>query len=88
MRRRKLERRAKILALVARVSRENRFLEEKYAATPSILPHARIPVDLIIELEAENRRPWDAEMREHTLKCYPGLLLNVKRGMNGLQYVG
>ena len=83
----KLERRAKVLRMIKRTCRENRFLEELYHATPTILPEARIPLDLVFELEAENNQAWSAEMREDTLRCYPGLRLNVKRGIGGLSYV-
>jgi hypothetical protein len=88
MKQRKLKRLALINAIIDKTCVENRELEERYKATPNVLPYARIPMDLIIELEAENNRPWDSEMREHTLKCYPGLLLNVRLGINGVHNAG
>jgi len=83
----KLSRRAKVLRLIKQTCAENRFLEEIYQASPTLLPEARIPLDLVFELEAENNQAWTAEMREDTLKCYPGLRLNVKRGIRGQEYV-
>jgi hypothetical protein len=87
MKRRKLARLARINAIVKRQCRINRIREERAKATHTMLPYAVIPEDLIIELEAENNEPWNPVMREHTLKCYPGLRLNVRRGINGQEYV-
>jgi hypothetical protein len=78
LKRMKLARRAYVIRLIKRTCRENRTLEKMYRGTPTMLPDARIPVDLIFELEAENNQSWNSEMREDTLKCYPGLRLNVK----------
>jgi hypothetical protein len=82
-----LEERADILVEIARTCRENRILEELYQGSNTMLPHARIPKRLIDRLEAENKEAWNPAMREDTLKCYPGLKLNVKRGRDGVQYV-
>jgi coenzyme F420-reducing hydrogenase beta subunit len=82
-----LEERADILVEIQRTCRENRILEELYHGTTAMLPHARIPKALIDKLEAENKEAWNPAMREDTLKCYPGLRLNVKRGRDGIHYV-
>lgn len=77
MRRRKLARIAKIKAIVARQGAANRLLERLYAGRPWMLPSAKIPVDLVHELEAENKEQWNAAMREDTLRHYPELRINV-----------
>jgi hypothetical protein len=79
MKRLKLSRRRKVLRLIRQTCKENRMLEKLYRGTPTMLPEARIPVDLIYELEAENKEAWNPAMREDTLRCYPGLRLNVER---------
>ena len=58
--------------------KENRIIEKVYQGSTTHLPEARIPVDLVYELEAENKESWNPAMREDTLKCYPGLRLNVR----------
>lgn len=82
MQRMALEERAKILADIMRTCGENRILEELARARggkTTMLPYARIPKSLIDKLEAENKEAWNPAMREDTLKCYPGLRLNVGR---------
>jgi hypothetical protein len=76
----KLWQRARVLGAIERTCQENRLLEELYKATPTLLPEARIPADLVFELEAQEKEAWNPAMRTDTLKCYPGLRLNVKRG--------
>lgn len=87
MRKMKLERRARCIAAIERTCAENRVLEQTMHATRSHVPDARIPLDLVYEIEAENGE-WNPEIREDTLRCYPGLRLNVKFGVHGQQYVG
>jgi hypothetical protein len=65
----------------------NRIKEELMQANPTHCPDASIPLSLIYALEAQEKDSWNPEMREDTLKCYPGLRLNVKRGIHGQQYV-
>jgi hypothetical protein len=79
MRQMKLEAQAEIVRLIKRTCRENRELEKIYRGTAAIMPDARIPIDLVYALEAQEKISWNAEMREDTLRCYPGLRLNVKR---------
>ena len=74
----KLKQRAKVLRLIRRTCKENRIIEKLYQGSNTILPAARIPVDLVYELEAENKEAWNPAMREDTLRCYPGLRINVK----------
>jgi hypothetical protein len=78
MKRMKLSRRRKLLRLIDRTCKENRIIEKVYQGSTTILPEARIPVDLVYELEAENKEAWNPAMREDTLRCYPGLRINVK----------
>jgi hypothetical protein len=87
MRRMKLEEREQLEAEIVYVCRMNRIKEELMQATPWGCPDACIPISLINALEAQEKDSWNPEMREDTLKCYPGLRLNVKRGMHGQQYV-
>jgi hypothetical protein len=81
MRRMKLDQRAKVVRMIKQTCRENRVLEKEFRKgriQKVFLPNARIPLDLVYELEAENKESWNAEMREDTLKCYPGLRLNLE----------
>jgi hypothetical protein len=88
LRKMKLERRERCLAAIERTCAENRILEQTMHATRSHIPYARIPHDLVHEIEAENGLDgWNPEIREDTLRCYPGLKLNVKYGVYGQQYV-
>jgi hypothetical protein len=65
----------------------NRIEEETMHGTTSHIPDARIPLRLVQALEAQEKELWNPAMREDTLRCYPGLRLNVKRGIHGQQYV-
>jgi hypothetical protein len=81
LRKMKLGARARVDAAVRRTYEENRILAEIERAdqpntrSKSLLPEARIPLDLIYELEAQENESWNAAMREDTLRCYPGLRL-------------
>jgi hypothetical protein len=89
LRKMKLERRALCLAAIDYQCRENRVLEQTMHATSTHIPYAKIPEILVAEIEAENGLDgWNPEIREDTLRCYPGLKLNIKFGMHGQQYVG
>jgi hypothetical protein len=79
MKKMKLENRQRVTAAIVRVCQENRILEDVLEPeTLSLLPEARIPVDLVFELEAQEKDSWNPEMREDTLRCYPGLRINPK----------
>jgi hypothetical protein len=78
MLRMKIETRRKVEAAILRTCQENRILEEQYKGTSTMLPESRIPVDLVFELEAQEKEQWNSEMREDTLRQYPGLRLHVK----------
>jgi hypothetical protein len=87
MKRLKLEGRQRVIAAIERTCHENRMLEELGHPNPSMCPEARIPMDLIYELEAQEKDSWNPEMREDTLRHYPGLRLNMQKrpvfGSNG-----
>ena len=86
MRRMKLEDRVSLEEEIQHVCRMNRVREELSQGTTSHIPDACIPLRLIQALEAQEKESWNPEMREDTLKCYPGLRLNVKRGIHGQTY--
>jgi hypothetical protein len=89
LRKMKLARRAICLAAIDHTCAENRILEKTMHATRSHCPYARIPERLVAEIEAENGiEGWNPEIREDTLRCYPGLKLNVKFGVHGQEYAG
>lgn len=77
MLRMKIEARRRVEAAILRTCQENRILEEQYKGTSTMLPEARIPIDLIFELEAQEKEQWNSEMREDTLRQYPGLRLKI-----------
>jgi hypothetical protein len=85
LRKMKLAAREKVHAAVRRTYEENQILVELERAEPpnsrprSLLPEARIPLDLIYELEAQEKESWNPAMREDTLRCYPGLRLSFWR---------
>jgi hypothetical protein len=79
MLRMKIENRRRVEAAILRTCRENRILEQQYKGTSTMLPDARIPLDLVFELEAQEHESWNPEMRADTLRCYPGLKLSMKR---------
>jgi hypothetical protein len=85
LRKMKLEARARVDASVRRTYEENRILVEIERSEPpnqrrgSLLPEARIPIDLVHELEAQEKESWSSAMREDTLRCYPGLRLSYWR---------
>jgi hypothetical protein len=85
LRKLKLDARARVDAAVRRTYEENRILIEIERAEPtnqrrgSLLPEARIPIDLVHELEAQEKESWSSAMREDTLRCYPGLRLSYWR---------
>jgi hypothetical protein len=78
LRKMKLEARARVDTAVRRTYAENRFLAQLRPAS-SVVPEARIPIDLIYELEAQEKECWNSAMREDTLRCYPGLRLDYWR---------
>jgi hypothetical protein len=77
MKRLKLRRREIVLAAIDRTARENRLIEQLPHRNPNLLPKARIPIELVHELEAQEKDSWSAEMREDTLRCHPELRLNI-----------
>jgi hypothetical protein len=79
LRKMKLEARARVDAAIRRTYVENRFLAKMRPASESIMPEARIPIDLVYELEAQEKECWNSAMREDTLNCYPGLRLDYWR---------
>jgi hypothetical protein len=78
LRKMKMEARQRVDAAVRRTYVENRFLAQMRPG-PSLVPEARIPIDLIYELEAQEKECWNSAMREDTLRCYPGLRLDYWR---------
>jgi hypothetical protein len=77
MRRLKLRRRALVLAAIKRTATENRLIEQMPHRNPRLLPESRIPIELVHELEAQEKDSWTKEMREDTLRHYPELRLNL-----------
>jgi len=78
MRKVKLESYGKIMAAIKRTVEENKILA-KLPPGKTIQPDARIPVELVFELEAQEKDSWNKEMREDTLKCYPELTIDYWR---------
>jgi hypothetical protein len=74
-----LGQRAQAHGAVMRTYEENQMLAQLPNANPALYPEARIPIDLVHLLEAQEKESWNSEMREDTLKCYPGLRLDYWR---------
>jgi hypothetical protein len=79
MKKLKLERRKVVEAAIKRVCEENRLIETLPHQNPNLIPEARIPIELVHELEAQECDSWNPEMRSDTLQHYPGLRINIKR---------
>jgi hypothetical protein len=79
MQKMKLRSRRKVKAAIKQTYRENKILAQCSAQQRAIYPEARIPIDLVYELEAQEKDSWNPEMREDTLNCYPGLRIDYWR---------
>jgi hypothetical protein len=79
MRKMKLAAREKVVAAIMRTYQENQIIAQFPPARRSLYPDSRIPIDLVYELEAQEKEIWSPAMREDTLKCYPGLRIDFWR---------